>query len=147
MALTRPALAAIALLLIGAAPASAAPQRSAQIVTYRSDVPNPPAQTRKRERDLSFTATQRYAHALHGFAARLTPGQVRALERDPDVLAVIPDRPVHADSVGLAAGETLPVGLTRVGAAAGGNVRNASGAAVAVLDSGIDLGNADLNVQ
>jgi len=37
-----------------------------------------------------------YEHAMHGFAARLTAGQLRALQRDRDVLAIEPNQVVHA---------------------------------------------------
>ncbi len=115
-------------------------------MVYRADVPNPPAQTRKREAALGFDTSQRYLHALHGFAARLTGPQLAALRNDPSVAAVVPDRPVHADSVPVAAGETVPAGITRVGSAGGGQIRQASDVAVAEIDTGIDLSNPDLNV-
>jgi subtilisin family serine protease len=40
-----------------------------------------------------------YGHALTGFAAKLTAGQLRALQRDRDVLAIEPNQVVHAQSV------------------------------------------------
>ena len=35
-----------------------------------------------------------YEHAMHGFAAKLTPGQLRAVQRDRDVLAIEPNQAV-----------------------------------------------------
>src|SRR3954451_3048993 len=150
MALTRPALAALLLLVLavptganGAEPVRATPQ----IVLYADGVANPSGATRAREHELGFSATQRYRHAIAGFAAPLTQRQVARLAADPAVAAVVPDLPVHADSVPVTAGETVPVGLTRIGVASGGFVHGAADAALAVLDSGVDLGNAELNVE
>jgi subtilisin family serine protease len=75
-----------------------------------------------------------------------TPGSVEALRRHPDVLAVEPDSIVHA------AVQTLPTGVDRIDADqySGSGIGGASGpdvnADVAVIDSGIDTGHADLNV-
>ena len=147
MALTRPALAATALLcLVLTSGAHAASLRtSPQIVVYRAGVADTPAQTRKRERDLGFSARQRYRHALHGFAARLTDAQAEQLRRDPEVAQVVPDRPVSVDG-SVVSGELVPPGITRVHAAGAGQVRGASGTAVAVIDTGVDLENSELNV-
>jgi subtilisin family serine protease len=143
----RPILAAVGVLL-ALAPASASASRAttAQIVVYK-DVSNPSAETQTRERDLGFTATQRYRRVVEGFAARLTAQQIESLRQDPEVAQVVPDRPVHADSVPLVAGGSLPFGISRVWAQSGGSIRAAAGVAVAVVDTGIDLPNPDLNVD
>ncbi|EKP94404.1 S8 family serine peptidase [Thermaerobacter subterraneus] len=44
----------------------------------------------------SFAAGPSWQHALEGFAARLTPGQIRALAQQPEVAVIEPDRPVRA---------------------------------------------------
>src|SRR3954468_21004888 len=108
MALARPALAALSVLALAFVPGvQAAPApASAQVVLYKDATSNPPAQTRKRERELNFSATHRYRHAVGGFAAHLTEAQVDDLRNDPAVAAVVPDRPVHADLLPVAAGET-----------------------------------------
>jgi subtilisin len=51
-----------------------------------------------------------------------------------------------AGTQGLAAGDTAPPGIRRVGAATATTVHAASTTGVAVLDSGADLANPDLNV-
>src|SRR5436190_3922717 len=106
MALTRPALAAAALLTFAApTAASAAPApTTAQIVLYKGEVPNPPAQTRNREQQLGFHARLRYRHALGGFAARLTAHQADELRSDPAVAAVVPDSPVSVQGSPVAPG-------------------------------------------
>jgi subtilisin len=146
----RPILAAVGVLLaLAPASASASPSASrttAQIVIYK-DVSNPSAETQTRERDLGFTATQRYRRVVEGFAARLTADQVQRLRQDPAVAQVVPDRPVHADSVPLIDGGALPSGITRIWAQSGGLIRAAAGVSVAVVDTGIDLSNPDLNVD
>jgi subtilisin family serine protease len=147
MALTRPLLALLALLAVAlpagawAKPAPTTPQ----IVVYRQGVSDPGGQTTAHERALGFSATHRYRHVLDGFSARLTGAQIADLRSDPDVTQIVPDRPVHAESVPLAGGETLPVGIKRIGAAQGGDVREASGVAIAEIDTGIDLSHPDLN--
>src|SRR5947209_8222769 len=146
MALTRPGLAALALILLAALTpaASAAPApTSPQIVVYRSSATDTAAKTRAHERDLGFAATHGFRHVVKGFSARLTDSQIAALRDDPNVAAVVPDRPVHVDSQPLAVGDSVPTGVRRIGAAIGNQVRGSSGVAVAEVDTGIDLGNPD----
>ncbi|MEA2494651.1 MAG: hypothetical protein QOJ29_2562, partial [Thermoleophilaceae bacterium] len=147
MALTRPALAALVLLSLAVPAAHAAPEDATpQIVVYRAGTENPPAQTRKREREFGFAASQRYRHVVAGFAAHLSTRQIARLRDDPAVADVVPDRPVQADSLPVATGETVPFGVSRVRSAQAGSIRAASGVGVAVIDSGIDLTNTDLDV-
>ena len=105
------------------------------------------AETDQREDALGFTARKRYNQVLDGFAAKLAPSQLRALERDPEVALVTEDRRVAMTAgVPLAPGEsTPPTGVRRIRAATTATTREASGVNVAVIDTGIQLDHADLN--
>jgi subtilisin len=102
-------------------------------------------ETAQRERRYGFESIVRFRHTIDGFAARLTAREARALRADPEVALVQPDRRLTAARVPLAAGEVVPTGVERIGAyVAGAGVHPASASAVAVLDTGIDLGHPDL---
>ncbi|HEX2085448.1 MAG TPA: EAL domain-containing protein, partial [Solirubrobacteraceae bacterium] len=102
--------------------------------------------TAARERALGLRVGFRYQSALSGFSARLADWQLAVLRRDPGVAYVAPDIPVRsAGTTPLAAGETVPTGVARIGAAGGGLAQGAASSAVAVLDTGIDLKSADLD--
>ena len=85
-----------------------------------------------------------YHYALQGFAASLSTRQLAALRSDPRVLAITAVRPVHP------AGESVPLGVQRVGANPGTNpAPDLSDVNVAVLDTGIRYidGDTELNVN
>ena len=87
-----------------------------------------------------------YASALTGFAADLNGTQVARLLDDPTVVSVEPDVEIQAHGMEpLAAGETLTTDIRRVGAAIPPLVHQAASVGVAVLDSGVDLANPDLD--
>jgi subtilisin len=76
-----------------------------------------------------------------------------ALSNNPAVLQVIPDRPVSAvqqranakgkpGGGGETAGQTVPLGVTRVGIPAEGS--DGTGIGVAIIDTGIDFNHADI---
>ena len=147
---------AIALAALGTAvaPASAAadepraPERvdGRYIVVFTRSVDRPVAETEKLEHAEGFESRLRYRRALKGFAAPLSTDQVRDLRADPEVAFVTPDRRVEAlDDVPLAAGDSAPGGVRRMQAATTTTARQASGANVAVIDTGIDLSHPDLN--
>ena len=154
-ALTRLIVRVAAVIALGAAlalaPAAHARDRSAAaanyIVTYERNVENVDHETNQQEDERGFRAHLRFRRVLKGFAARLTPAQAAALRAAPDVASVQVDEPVHADgAVPLAAGEPLPpAGIRRIGAATPKTARQSSDAAVAVLDTGVDLSHPDLN--
>ncbi|MBA2342037.1 MAG: protease inhibitor I9 family protein, partial [Thermoleophilaceae bacterium] len=116
------------------------------IVLYRRSLAAPGETTERLEREQRFRTKLRYGRALKGFAAKLSPGQVEQLREDPAVASVTPDRVVHAlGSVPLLPGDSAPTGIRRIGAGTPSTSRQASSAAVAVLDTGIDLDHPDLN--
>jgi subtilisin len=138
---------AIVLVTVAALPSGAAADAvtSPYVVVFQRSVGNANAATSELEGRLGFAASHRYGDALRGFAADLNDGQRRALEANPNVDFVEPDATFTAAGlVPLASGETLPPGVSRVGGALGGQVHTASGVGVAVLDTGVDLSNADL---
>ena len=117
------------------------------IVTYNRSAESPSEETAARERRQGFEAEFVYRRAIEGFSAKLSRAQVDRLEADPEVAEVTPDRRVKATAA-LAPGEpTPPPGVRRIGAATTSSVRERSGANVAVIDSGIDLGHPDLDAQ
>ncbi|MDQ3695251.1 MAG: S8 family serine peptidase [Chloroflexota bacterium] len=84
-------------------------------------------------RSLDLEIDLEYEHALRGFAAKLTPAQVKELEANPWVLMVEPDIWLEGHDV------SLPTGVDRIGAdsTANGLPPTRAGRPVAVLDSGI----------
>ena len=151
--LARALLAAAAASAVLAAPAASATAASpdldnAYIVVLASSAGSTDAATDELERRRGFRARLRYRRALRGFAARLTDGQAARLREDPEVASVTPDRPVKAlGEVGLAQGDSAPMGVRRLAAATATTTREASTANVAVIDSGIDLAHPDLNAS
>jgi subtilisin len=118
------------------------------IVVYQASALSvtPDVATDVLERKYGFTSRFRYQHALEGFAARLSSHQAAALRREPAVRLVSPDRRLRAVAESpLAPGDSIPTGVARIGGATSSAVHPASSSAVAVIDSGIDLGHPDLN--
>lgn len=82
-----------------------------------------------------------------------------ALQSDPDVMAVIPDRVVQArpkpdkpgkpgnGGGGGSSGQSVSSGLTRIGAAPGVLPLTGQGMGVAIVDTGLDSAHADLKVS
>ena len=92
-----------------------------------------------------FLPTRVYGAALAGFAANLTPEQVSALEREPDVDYVEVDGEMRAIA------QTLPYGIDRVEAdlsstRAGDGTGAVTNVNAYVIDTGIDRDHPDLNV-
>ena len=132
--------------------ATAAPERRPApastgdyVVVYHGSVADSAGQTDKLERKHGVKAKLRYGRAIKGFATHLSDKQRERLEAEPEVAFVSPDRPVKASATPLAAGDSAPTGIRRMGAAADGNVRGPAGVNVAVIDTGIDLAHPDLN--
>ena len=140
---------AVAAVVSGAFAAAAGPAAAAPyVVTLRDEVANVTTTVDSLQRSVAFTSKLRYSSALKGFSADLSSGQVTKLRANPDVAAVADDVAVMATgaSAPVLAGDAVPPGIRRVGAATTTTAHDASGTAVAVLDTGADLANADLNV-
>ena len=76
----------------------------------------------------------------------MSSAQLARLAADPDVAFVSPDATVEAvGTVPVVPGDTVPSGVRRIEAGTATSVHQASNVNVAVIDTGIDLKNADLN--
>jgi hypothetical protein len=123
------------------------PRRPARSSSSRTPRSRPATETRERAAKLGIDVEHRFSRTLRGFAADLTPAQTAALERDPEVAAIVPDRPVRKlAAVPAQAGTRIPPGVRRVTRAAAGEVRQKASHSVAVLDTGVDLEHPDLDV-
>ena len=143
------ALVAVALALeVAALPSGAAATvtTSPYVVVFKPTVLNAVTQAASLASQYAFVNRFVYGAAIEGFATDLTPNQVTGLQANPSVAYLEPDTSsTAAGMVSLAAGEIDPPGIRRIGAATTTQVHAASGVNVAVLDTGIDLANADLN--
>src|SRR3954452_23886048 len=133
--------------LLGGASAQAHAAPRPYVVVLEDGVAAAGAATKDMEKAGRFSARFRYDSALKGFAADLTDAQLAKVQADPAVDFVKPDAVMSAAGTqALAAGDTAPPGIRRVGAATATTVHGPSTTGVAVLDSGADLANPDLNV-
>src|SRR5262249_33305050 len=76
------------------------------IVTFKPGV-EPHKKAGEKSRAYGLRLRHVYATALSGFAADVPPGQLKKLQADPDVAAVVEDREVHAFD------DTHPTGIRR----------------------------------
>ena len=102
------------------------------------------AATQHLERRLSFNAEHVFSHTIKGFAAPLSPEQIRKLQADNLVETIELDAPMQAIS------QTLPWGVDRVEADLSSTRAGDGTGTVAVnayvIDSGIDPNHADPSV-
>lgn len=116
------------------------------VVVYDSSVSDPAALTSTLERASGLTPGFEYRAALKGFSARLTGAQLKRVKEHPGVAYAVPDATMTAASMQpVLAGETVPPGIRRVQAASLTDAHAAATPAVAVLDTGVDLANPDID--
>jgi len=148
----RAAIAAVVLVLFAGSSVvlggQGAPQPAQRwIVQLRPGVSVPQVASVTRD-EFGQPALQRFARVLNGFAVSLTDAQREDLAADPRVLAIVPDRPIHAadDPYQVNPGEVQP-GVARVGAP--NNVDRGQAKLdvdIAILDTGIQPDNPELDV-
>jgi len=158
---------------------SGPPPGSASAPPCDTDLDLPPDQAKDRVPCLGFTlfvdgtsaddrantvrgagAVLRFNYNLVNATAVLVPDEatLSTLLADPNIVALIPDRPVHAIAKpknpgggkgkkdGGGSGEVVPSGVERIGAAPGALTVTGSGVGVAIVDTGLDFAHTDLTV-
>ena len=113
------------------------------IVVTRSGASVTAVRDRHVKRD-GLRTDQLFRKAVHGFAGRMSSDQVAALKADPDVATVVPDEVIEMT-------QTIPTGVSRIGGRVAplpsiDTIDERIDADVAVVDTGIDRYNVDLNV-
>ena len=139
--------AATAVLASPSAALAATQAATPYVVTLKPGPASSERVTAQLEKDIRFAAAQRFGSAVRGFAATLSDAQVERLRRSGVVDQISVDAAVRLTAKTHAeAPETTPVGIARVGGIAESS-QGSSDAAVAVIDTGVDLGNPDLDVR
>src|SRR5215210_1915940 len=114
------------------------------IVVLKDSTSDPETVAKEHGRRFGVVTNFVYTRAIKGYAARLSAQQLDQIRQDPAVQFVSEDRPVKATEA-LASGDSAPTGVRRIEAATTTTVHQASNAAVAVIDTGINLTHPDLN--
>jgi hypothetical protein len=146
-----PATLLLAALLAGAADAVAQVIPGRYIVRLQNDS-DPVGVARAH----GVRAEHLYDSAVQGFAGALSPGQVRTLQRDRQVLAIEPDRCVAilgrvvpndtlAGVIVTSTGDLVPTGVDRIDAELNPCL-NAAAVGIAIIDTGVCLTHPDLYV-
>jgi subtilisin len=116
------------------------------VIVFKQSVGNVSDEATTLAAQMGFSTDFTYAKALKGFAARLTDTQLQRLSALASVAYVTPDTTFTvAGLAAVAPGETVPADVRRIGAATTTQAHASSTASAAVLDTGIDLANSDLN--
>ena len=137
------------------APNGAAAARSANapiyLVSFNEGVADVPGAANDLARAHGFALRHVRQFAARGFSAVIPPSELEAVRSDPRVKLVEPDGPVQLvfpvqvqarPGGGGSTGQVTPWGITRVGGAGDGTGKTAW-----ILDTGVDLANADLNTS
>jgi subtilisin len=114
------------------------------IVVLESTATSPGTLASQHARRYGARVGHVYRHALRGYSATVPSTRLAALRADPNVAAVVRDLPVHAFA------QTLPTGINRVdgelSSTTSGNGGGEVDVDIAIIDSGIATGHAELDV-
>jgi len=121
---------------LGATAGWAQPGASDVIILFREGASHPARGAAVR----GAGALPRFNYVTVSAAAAHVPhaAAMQFLQQHSDVVAIIPDRAVHAHA------EVVPAGVQRIGAAPGQSAYTGDGVGVAIVDTGIDLNHLDL---
>ena len=113
------------------------------IVMLRDDASVTAAETRAR--GLGVVVDRAFSHVVRGYSAKLDAAQFASLRGDPNVLALVPDAVIRVEA------QSIPRGVRRVFGTKSpiakiDGVDQRVDADVAIVDTGIDKQNGDLNV-
>ena len=132
---------------IDAGASSGDKQEKRYIVVFERAVERPGAVARNQGDQRGFRVEFLYSAAIKGYAARLTAGDVVALEANPNVAYIEEDHPVEPFA------QEIPTGVKRI-YAPGHQKLDIDGqddvrvnVDVAIIDSGINFNHEDLNVH
>jgi subtilisin len=141
--------------------AAASASAGSYIVVLKNTVVDPGAVAQQQAKDDSAQVSHVYHYALKGYAATIPDARLEAVKSDPRVAYVSPDTTFQATGTGTTASgatacttpltcQVLPTGIDRIDAdlssTRSGDGRGSVNVNAAVLDTGIDLANPDLNV-
>ncbi len=132
-------------LVLSTAPAAFAGDPAVPMIVVLEKNADVSAAVGRGRRDADVRPTTTFRHAARGYAAKLSRGQIRRLERDPAVAAIVPDSVVELTA------QSTPAGIRRVNATKspiadidGEDVR--VNVDVAIIDTGIQPNHPDLRV-
>jgi subtilisin len=133
------------LLLVAAPQVDASPPRADRfIVVLRDSVTSPGRVAAAHARTYHLHVTAVYRSALEGYAASIPEPALAELRADPRVASVHPDGPIRIQA------QVKPTGINRIDAdlstTRSGNGVGIVNGTVAVIDTGIDVDNPELNV-
>ncbi|MFL5758281.1 MAG: S8 family serine peptidase, partial [Thermomicrobiales bacterium] len=125
--------------------AAAAPPSGKVIVVLKNGHQITTSSSISKAKKAGVKPTHVYSTVINGYSASVTPDQAQELANDPNVAAIVPDLPVHA------AAQTVPNNIKRVGATQNSTAKidgvdKRVNADIAIIDTGVDTSQPDLNV-